>query len=206
VDCRRAEELFSDEVEGTLEDPLRSELLAHLQGCSSCPRLLRAVRDVRDHLAASPLLEAPATLVDRTCAAIAQSSAAPRVRGRLQAPPLRVLAAAAVLTVVCTGGLLYGGAGAGSGRTARRYWEKGVQAGTWALERRDRLIEDLKLVRAVVTMAFEGRLDRMSDRVDDYRRALEKQQEDAKRRDKGADAHSRGNPYELAEAWTRKNL
>jgi hypothetical protein len=47
-------------------------------------------------------------------------------------------------------------------------------------------MEDLKLARVVISAAFQGRLDRMSDRVADYRRTLEKRQEETKGKDKGA--------------------
>ncbi len=50
-------------------------------------------------------------------------------------------------------------------------------------ERKDRLVEDLRLLRVVISTAFEGRVDRVNDRVEDYRRLLERRRQDEKARD-----------------------
>jgi hypothetical protein len=42
------------------------------------------------------------------------------------------------------------------------------------MERKDRVVEDVRILRVVVGAAFEGRFDRVNDRVEDYRRLLEK--------------------------------
>jgi hypothetical protein len=55
-----------------------------------------------------------------------------------------------------------------------RLLEGTLNAEAYLSERKDRVVEDFRLLRVVVTTAFEGRLDRMNDRVDDYRRLLEK--------------------------------
>ena len=56
-------------------------------------------------------------------------------------------------------------------------------ATVYLVERKDRLVEDLRLLRVVVSTAFEGRLDRVNDRVDDYRRLLERRKKDEAPRD-----------------------
>ena len=202
MDCRRAEELISDEVDGALVEPLLSELREHLASCPACTRLRNDVARVREHLATSPVFDAPPALQARVLGAVRDASSRARAFGpRL---PRSIQVAAALLTVATTAGLVYGARG-NSGRAARRYWERGVQTGAWVMERRDRMMEDLRLVRTVITMAFEGRVDRMSDRVDDYRRALEKQQEQTK----GKNKEMRVDPKvisELGEVRTRKNL
>jgi hypothetical protein len=55
-------------------------------------------------------------------------------------------------------------------------------------ERTDRLLEDIRILRVVISAAFEGRLDRVNDRFDDYRRLLEKRRaaETRKRSQTGA--------------------
>ena len=56
--------------------------------------------------------------------------------------------------------------------------DRTVNASVYILERKDRLVEDVRILRVVIGTAFEGRLDRMNDRVDDYRRLLEKRRAD----------------------------
>jgi hypothetical protein len=51
--------------------------------------------------------------------------------------------------------------------------------GIYVAEKKDRLFEDFRMLRVVVETAFEGRLDRVNDRVEDYRRLLERRQKDA---------------------------
>ena len=49
----------------------------------------------------------------------------------------------------------------------------------YVAEKKDRLFEDFRMLRVVVGTAFEGRVDRVNDRVEDYRRLLERRQRDA---------------------------
>jgi hypothetical protein len=44
------------------------------------------------------------------------------------------------------------------------------------------LLEDCRILRVVVGAAIEGRLDRVSDRVEDYRRLLERRRETEQQR------------------------
>jgi hypothetical protein len=46
-----------------------------------------------------------------------------------------------------------------------------------AQEHAVRLVEDLRMLRVMIATAFEGRVDRVNDRVDDYRRLLEKRRQ-----------------------------
>jgi hypothetical protein len=59
-------------------------------------------------------------------------------------------------------------------RQGARVLERASNAGVYVMERKDRLVEDVRILRVVVGAAFEGRLDRVNDRVEDYRRLLEK--------------------------------
>jgi hypothetical protein len=59
-------------------------------------------------------------------------------------------------------------------RQGKRLVERASNAGVYVMERKDRLLEDVRILRVVVSAAFEGRLDRVNDRVEDYRRLLER--------------------------------
>ena len=56
-----------------------------------------------------------------------------------------------------------------------------VTAGSSLLERKDRLVEDVRMLGVVLSTAFEGRLERVNERVEDYRRLLERRKRDARR-------------------------
>jgi hypothetical protein len=82
---------------------------------------------------------------------------------------------AAALALAITGGVLLAQSFVGPPvRAANRVVERTVNAGAYLAERKDRLVEDFRLLRVVIGTAFEGRLDRVNDRVDDYRRLLER--------------------------------
>jgi hypothetical protein len=49
-----------------------------------------------------------------------------------------------------------------------------VQAGNTLIVKKERLVEDVRLLGVVLSTAFEGRLDRVNERVQDYRRLLER--------------------------------
>jgi hypothetical protein len=89
--------------------------------------------------------------------------------------PMVVRGLAAALALAITGGVLLAQSAVGpSERAASRVVERTVNAGAYLAERKDRLVEDFRLLRVVIGTAFEGRLDRVNDRVDDYRRLLER--------------------------------
>jgi len=62
-----------------------------------------------------------------------------------------------------------------TGRLAQRV----SSVGMYVAEKKDHLVEDFRMLRVVVGTAFEGRVDRVNDRVEDYRRLLERRQRDA---------------------------
>jgi hypothetical protein len=68
---------------------------------------------------------------------------------------------------------------------AARIVDRTVNASAYILERKERLVEDVRLLRVVIGTAFEGRLDRMNDRVDDYRRLLEKRRANEEKKSGG---------------------
>jgi hypothetical protein len=175
MNCSRAQELFSDHLDGTQDRLLASELAAHLAACSECRELRDALGQVVDTLRGAPEMDAPAGLAERAAlAALAAAAPVPRAVAR-PAVPAGIWLAAAALAAAMGAGIFYGQrAGLDPVRTARRLGERSVNAGAYLLERKDRLVEDVRLLRVVIGTAFEGRVERVNDRVDDYRKLLEK--------------------------------
>jgi hypothetical protein len=170
MDCRRAEELLSDHLEGVLSGPLASELEAHLGGCANCRELRAAVSEVVQALARYPDLEPSVGLAERAAAAALARPRRPRVSVRWPdfGLPTGLQVLAAVLALAVTGIALL------AALHGTRIKERTVVATVYLSERKDRFLEDFRLLRVVVTTAFEGRLDRVNDRVDDYKRLIEK--------------------------------
>lgn len=168
MDCARAEELLSDDCEGTLEPLLREDLAAHLAGCASCRSLREALVEVVGALRRPPELAPPAALADRVADAVARARATPAPRGRA----LRLQAVAAAVAIAGTTGL-YATRGPAL-RQGSRIAKRASNGAVYLLERKDRLMEDVRILRVVVSAAFEGRVDRVNDRVEDYRRLLER--------------------------------
>jgi len=187
MDCPRAEELFSDHLDGTLHELLRSELEAHLAACAECRALRGAMGEVVAELRAFPELEPASDLAGRVASAVLRRPAAPRaviVRPAFVVPSW-VQAAAAGFALIALGTLLLVIGPEAPTRAAERMVGRTVSAGNMLRERKDRLVEDVRILGVVLTTAFEGRLERVNERVEDYRRLLERRrgagQEDTKR-------------------------
>jgi plasmid stabilization system protein ParE len=177
--CRRAEELLSDHVEGTLNGVLSAELDQHLAGCPACRELRAALREVIEVLRSRPAVEPAHDLAERSAAAALEHARALRSAALAWRPgPLpRLVQAAAALAMLALGvWTLVAGPEAGPSRLVRRVFERGGSTAIYVAERRDRLVEDIRILRVVIAAAFEGRLDEVSDRFDDYRKLLEKRQ------------------------------
>jgi hypothetical protein len=169
MDCARAEELFSDHLDGTLHPLLRAEIDQHLATCPACRDLRLALALVVDALRGAAELPVPQGLAERAAAAALHAGrAAPLPR-----MPFWLQAAAAAFALAVTGLVLAIGPSDSVQRVTRvKQWT--VTTGVYIAERKDRFVEDLRLIKVVVGTAFEGRLDRVNDRVDDYKRLLEK--------------------------------
>jgi anti-sigma factor RsiW len=176
MDCRRAEELFSDHLEGELHTVLRAELEAHLSACDACPALRAALDEVVEALHAVPrTLEPAGDLAERVAGAALRARRVQPLRARFAVqPPVWLQAAAAALALATSAGVLYAIESPAPARAATRLLDRTATAGVYLLERKDRLVEDVRILRVVIRTAFEGRLDRMNERVEDYRRLLEK--------------------------------
>jgi anti-sigma factor RsiW len=200
MDCRRSQELFSDHLEGSLHAILRGELDDHLATCRECRSLREAVGEVIEALHAFPALEPPAGLTERVVAATRRLPR-PVPRPVLVRPaiviPAWMQAAAAGLALIALGVLLMVVGPEASGRAATQLVDRTVSAGSELMERKDRVVEDVRILGVVLTTAFEGRLDRMNERVEDYRRLLERrrasEKEDSKR-----GSETRGLPVRVA--------
>jgi anti-sigma factor RsiW len=171
MDCERARALFSDHLEGRLDPSLRRDLHDHLVSCGACAALRAAFGEVVDALRCAPELPVPLGLVERVVEATRRL---PR-HSALRSPrmPLWMQAAAAVVALALTGGVLalrqpHTQAG------LARLWQRTQRFGVYVAERRERAVEELRLLRIVVGTAFEGRLDRVNERVEDYRQLLER--------------------------------
>ena len=191
LDCARAEELLSDYHEGVLVDPERAEVQLHLASCDRCNELMNALAEVVSALRSAPEVDPALDLARRAADAAWRSGPArrPPARGLLRFPqvaaaaravfavpePVLVRGLAAALAVAVTGGVMVAHSVVGPPvRAANRVVERTVNAGAYLAERKDRLVEDFRLLRVVIGTAFEGRLDRVNDRVDDYRRLMER--------------------------------
>jgi putative zinc finger protein len=188
--CDEARDLLSDDLEGALDRAAAADVAFHLAGCVECRALRLAMADVTSLLRA-PAIEAATDLADRVARGSWIAARTPIVRAQrkrawaraaatwaswLTDVPFAVQAVAAALALVVTAGLVMA-AGSTPGPARPRFGQRLSDATVYVVERKDRLVEDFRLLRVVVSTAFEGRLDRVNDRVDDYRRLLEQRKQ-----------------------------
>ncbi len=180
LQCRRAEELFSDHLEGTLDLVLDADLRAHVAECDRCRELRDAMQEVLEVLRSATDMEPAHDLAARAASAALRAGRprAPRVPSIVGLPPW-VLATAAVLALALSTGLVTASGGKGTLGTTGHLARRVSSVGVYLAEKKDRLFEDFRMLRVVVGTAFEGRVDRVNDRVEDYRRLLEQRQRDA---------------------------
>jgi hypothetical protein len=190
LDCTRVHELLSDLQEGTLDAIMQGDAEQHLAGCADCQELRAALAEVLTVLRPPPAFDPASDLAERVATA---ALAAGRPSRRLLAGrwtqgwssvPGHVHLLAAALALVATAGALIA-SGYGSVPAPRRVVTRVVNTGVYLIEKKDRVVEDIRILRVVIATAFEGRLDRMNDRVDDYRRLMERRrlQEQDRRND-----------------------
>ena len=173
LSCARAQELFSDHLDDSLGVVLRAELDAHLRACEDCRSLRAALDEVVASLRSHPMLEPSAGLAKR--AADAALLRAKPVASRPAPRRLDLLRMAAAFLLVASGAVfLVSGPESAPARAATRFADHAQNALFYVAERKDRAIEDVRILRVVIAAAFEGRLDRVNDRFDDYRRILER--------------------------------
>jgi len=178
--CEQAQELFSDRRDDGLSPILARELDRHLEACEACHELWEAFGEVVDALGSFPVLEPSVGLAERAAAAALSA------RRRLVAPlpwaarPLpRWLRAAAAVAMLATGAtLLAAGPETGQAAAAGPIAQRTSGTVSFLSERTERALEDIRLMRIVVSAALAGRLDSLSDRLTEYRRTLERRRAD----------------------------
>ncbi len=173
MDCRRAEELLSDRLEGSLHPILGAEHEAHLASCAACHELLEALVEVVAALRSAPELEPSETLAERAASAALSRPRTIEIRPALVLPQW-LNAAAAGLALIALGTTLAVVGPERGARAAERLVGQTVTAGSSLLERKDRLLEDVRVLGVVLSTAFEGRIERVNERVNDYKRLLER--------------------------------
>lgn len=172
MDCRRAEELLSDRLEGSLHPILAAELERHLAGCASCRELAEALAFVVESLCSAPELEPPVGLAARAARAARLAPRPIEIRPALVIPHWLNAAAAGFALIALGTALAVIGPERGA-RAAQRLVGETVSAGSSLLEHKDRLVEDVRVLGVVLSTAFEGRIERVNERVNDYKRLLE---------------------------------
>jgi hypothetical protein len=86
---------------------------------------------------------------------------------------------AAGLALVTLGALLMTTRSEGPRRAASQIVGATVSTGAYLAERKDRLVEDVRVLRVVLETAFEGRVERVNERVEDYKKLLERRKGNA---------------------------
>jgi len=173
MDCRRAEELFSDHLEGTLHAVLRAELERHLGSCDACRPLHEAVALVMGALRRAAPPDAPPGLAERAALAALRAPRVVEIRPALTVPHW-LQAAAAGFALIALGTTLAVVGPERPTRAAQRLVSETTILGNGLVERKDRLVEDVRLLGAVLSTAFEGRIEKVGERVQDYKRLLER--------------------------------
>jgi anti-sigma factor RsiW len=173
MDCRRAEELFSDHLEGTLSAVLRAELERHLGSCDACRPLHEAVALVMGALRRAAPPDAPPGLAERAALAALRAPRVVEIRPALTLPHW-LQAAAAGFALIALGTTLAVVGPERPTRAAQRLVSETTILGNGLVERKDRLVEDVRLLGAVLSTAFEGRIEKVGERVQDYKRLLER--------------------------------
>lgn len=216
--CDRASELLCDDLEGTLDGVLSAEIASHLGGCAECRELRAAVADVT-LLLRVPAVEAGDDLAERVARVSWAAGRAPIVRaersrawanaaatwaGWVTDVPFAVQGVAAALALVLTAGLVMAASSAPGSPARPRIAQRLSDATVYVLERKDRLVEDIRLLRVVVATAFEGRVDRVNDRVEDYRRLLDRRQKEAQPRDGAGTTNKKSEKSEPASRASRR--
>ena len=119
IGCQQFDERADDLALGLVDEPERSQLLAHAAGCTACQALLDGLGTVVDRLLlTAPQVEPPAGFESR---ALARFAAVPAARRRVRAPLWAVACIALVVGAFgfVLAGVLDGGPNADAGATRR---------------------------------------------------------------------------------------
>ena len=191
MNCRRAEELFSDEREGALAPPIERELSAHLDTCDECQSLYETFQEVADALGAMSVPAVPDALAEKvidksrhargsitttgregTPFAVASTSSSPRL---VASASWLAVAAVLAMVVLFRPPELASELSRKTSRAARHVYSFAIRT----YDQTERWIEDLNVLRMTVNMAFEDRIDQLNEQLRDLENAGRRSTEDA---------------------------
>jgi len=190
VNCRRAEELLSDERERVLAPPIERELSAHLDTCDECRGLYQTFQEIANALGAMPVPVPPDALTEKLVVDLVRSARTeltalktPREESRFTVPSPRLVAGASWLAVAAVLAMvllfrppeLASELSKKTSRTARHVYSFAIRT----YDQTERWIEDLNVLRMTVSVAFEDRLDQLNEQLRDLEDAGRRSTEDA---------------------------
>lgn len=120
MDCQVVRERIGDFVDGSLDRPVRDQIMDHLSGCAECSAQVRTYQVLVNRLESLPLETAPAGARAAVMAALKRepgvrgTSFVSRLMGVLAPRPLAAMAAVAALVLVA----LFAGSGSDGPRVA----------------------------------------------------------------------------------------
>lgn len=158
-ECRRPRELLSDYREALLPEPLTEDVAQHLRGCRDCSAL--------DHHLLSILMAPPRPHIEPP----------PELVGAREARPTLSLTLDAVSRTQRRAGLVLLGVGMvlgvvqfhpGLNASAAAQMDRlGAAAAKWR-NRGERLVEDLRVLKALALGTVEGRTEELTQTLDEY--------------------------------------
>jgi len=158
-ECRRPRELLSDFREDLLSDPLAEDVAQHLRGCRECTTLdlhLRTVLSIPER----PLIEPPPELLHSGTVRRTMSLSLDGVSRTQRRAGIVLLALGVVMGVF----QLHPGLNASASAQMDRM---GASMSRWR-GRGERLLEDLRVLRALALGSLEGRTEELSQTLDEY--------------------------------------
>jgi len=158
-ECRRPRELLSDFREALLSDPLADDVAQHLRECRECSTIDHHLQTI---LAAPPrpFIEAPPELVGAPDARKTLSLSFDTVSRTQRRAGLVLLAVGLALSAV----QLHPGLNAAATDQMDRI---GASFSRWR-SRGERLVDDLRVLKALAVGTVEGRTEELSQTLDEY--------------------------------------
>ena len=158
-ECRRPRELLSDFHEGLLSDPLAQDVAQHLRECRECSTLDLHLGTILSR-PERPLLDPPPDLFPSRASRPALSLSLDGVSRAKRRAGLLFLALGVLMGVL----QLHPGLNASATAQMDRM---GASVSRWR-GRGERLLEDLKVLKALAIGTVEGRTEELSQTLDEY--------------------------------------
>jgi hypothetical protein len=158
-ECRRPRELLSDFRENLLAEPLAEDVAQHLRECRECTTLDLHLRTILSH-PERPLLEPPPDLFPSHSARPTLSLSLDGVSRAKRRAGLVLLALGVLMGAV----QLHPGLNASASAQMDRM---GASMSRWR-GRGERLLEDLRVLKALAIGTVEGRTEELSQTLDEY--------------------------------------